>query len=465
MTISWTLSDSAKRDLEKYVSETMRKNGVPGLSMCLVKDGKIVYRRGFGSRCIEPPRPATPDTLYGVGSVSKAFTALAVMQLWEQGKIQLEESVRKYVESFDADSENSPVTVHQLLTHTTGFPDLGVAETVIGRIFDASSVWVPLGGLEDLILRINSAALERVSAKGDKFFYWNEGYALLGAIVEAASGQSYVDYMVKQVLKPLNMVRSAYSAAVLEQDTNSMTGYVADKDNKKRAMKFPAHPLVDAAGGLISSAFELANFVAMCMDHGVFNNTRIIGDEAIEKMLTPHVKHSLPPQAAGGDWYSYGFIINKNFCGHKLIGHGGNIGLSSAYIGFVPDQKVGVTLAANTDFDTSQLGLYALAHMLGVQPKEAMPNLTFEEKCDMLVGKYETFGGINKMSILQKGPNLYVEVAGQLGGLSIPLLIENNQVYMIYGAEKAPLEVRIHSPEKIDVFIERNVFHKVGKLT
>jgi CubicO group peptidase (beta-lactamase class C family) len=465
MTMSWTLSDSAKRDLEKYVSETMRKNGVPGLSLCLIRDGEVVYRRGFGSRSVEPPRPATPDTLYGVGSVSKAFTAMAIMKLWEEGKINLEDPIRKYVKAFEADSQASPVTVHQLLTHTSGFPDLGVAETVISRIFDAPSSWVPLGCLEDLVLRINLAATERVSDKGDRFFYWNEGYALLGAVIEAVSGQGYTDYMVQHVLKPLNMARSSYSASILEKDPDSMTGYISDKDNKKRPMKFPAHPLVDAAGGLISSATELANFVLMCMNNGVFNTTRVIGAEALKKVLTPYVKHSLPPQLAGGDWYGYGFIVNKDFCGHTLIGHGGNIGLSSAYIGFEPVERVGVTMAANTDFDTSQLGLYALAHMLGAQPKEVIPSVAFEEKCELLVGKYETYGGINKMSIIRKGLNLFVEVMGELGGFSFPLVMDGDQVYMVYGAEKVSLETRIHSPEKIDVFIERNVFHKVGKLT
>jgi CubicO group peptidase (beta-lactamase class C family) len=458
------LSAASKSRIEKYVASAMRKNNLPGLSLCLVKDGEVVYARGFGSRSLEPPKPSTPETLYGIGSVSKAFTAVSVLKLAEQGKVALEDPLNKYLPNFTADSGGSPVTVHQLLSHSSGFPDLGVAEEVIGKIFGMKTTWTPLGGVDDLLSLVNASSSERVSDKGDVFFYWNEGYALLGALIEKVSGQTYPDFVRNNVLAPLKMTRSTFDRNELEKDEDSMTGYVPEKEGKRKPQKFPSHPLVDAAGGLMSSAKELSHFVTMCIDNGKFEGTQVIDSKLLSKAFTPHIRHSLPPAMVGGEFYGYGFIINKDFHGHTLIGHGGNVGVSSAYIGFIPELRAGVSLVSNADFGSDTPALYALCVLCGIDPEKALISVAYEKRAEILKGRYESSNGAHKMTILEKVPVLSVEVGGEEGGaLALPLILEGEDVYILWGPERSKLRVDIHSPDKVDVFIERNVFHKVGK--
>jgi CubicO group peptidase (beta-lactamase class C family) len=461
MTNQRQLDYNSKEKLERYILQKMKNERLPAVSICLFVGDQTVYARGFGSASIEPPRSATPDTLYGVGSVTKAFTSIVVLKLYEEGKISLEDPVNKYIPSFNADRNTKPVTIHQLLTHTSGFPNLGSAEEIIGKMSDAPTSWIPLGSFDDLLNLINSASEERLSDEGDVFFYWNEGYALLGEIIQRVSGKKYTTYVTENILKPLGMSRSSFDRSVLDKDPDAMTGYLLTEKGGRKPQKFPAHPLVDAAGGLITSVSELSRFVSMCINKGVYKGNRVINRETLEKAFTPFVKHTLPSNLVGGDYYGYGFIINQNFQGYTLIGHGGNIGVSSAYFGFIPELSLGVTVACNSESPATLLGLYALCVLTGIDPESALPEVAFEKMCSKLTGKYATFNGVHKAIVTKDGPNLFLKLMeGETPSLSLPLVFEGNKAYLLWGSGK--LEVKIvQSKGKTQLYVERNVYHKI----
>jgi len=454
--------DYASKDrLERYILQTMRKERLLAVSICLLHGDQTVYARGFGSASIEPPRSATPDTLYGVGSVTKAFTSVAVLKLFEEGRISLEDPVRKYIPSFNADRDTKPVTIHQLLSHTSGFPNLGSAEEVIGKICDLPTSWVPLGGFEDLLNLINSASEERVSDEGDVFFYWNEGYALLGEVVERVGGKKYAAYVRENILEPLGMRRSTFDRGVLDSDPDAMTGYLPTEKGGRRPQKFPAHPLVDSAGGLITGVSELSHFVGMCINKGSYKGNRIIREETLMKAFAPYVRHTLPSTLVGGDYYGYGFIINKSFQGYTLIGHGGNIGVSSAYFGFIPELSLGVTVACNSEASTTMLGLYALCLLAGMDPEGVLPEVAFERRCSTLTGKYATFNGLHKATITRDGPNLFLKLLeGETPSLSLPIVFEKDKGYLLWGSGKLEIKI-VQDKGKTHLYVERNVYHKV----
>ena len=460
-TIDFDVGDRTR--LESYITETMRRNHLYGLSINILKDGRSTYSRGFGSRTVDPPAPATPDTLYGIGSSTKFFTAIAILKLFENGKIDLYDPVEKYIKGLNTDSKNHPVTIHQLLTHSSGYPDLGTAETTIGHMLGQQSVWTPLGTVEDMIRLINEARSERVTTKGDVFMYWNEGYALLGRVIEEVTGKRYSDFITKNILQPLEMKRSTFERSKLEADEDGMTGYYMAKDGKRVPQKFPSHPLVDAAGGLITSVSELGHFVTMLIDGGIYKGTRIIKKGSLEKAFTPHVKNNFAPSMGEGNYYGYGITVDSNFFGHTKLGHGGNVAVSSAYFGFIPNLKIGVCLASNSDFLTSPIGDYALALMLGKDPDTELPWVSFEKKVEILSGKYETYKGATTMQIVQKGFSLFMEVGRDLESLSVPLMFEGNDFYAVEGPDKIKLDVNVHSKDNIDIRFDRLVFHKVGK--
>ncbi|HVP93019.1 MAG TPA: serine hydrolase domain-containing protein, partial [Acidobacteriota bacterium] len=196
--------------LERFVTESMQQDHVPGLSLAIVEDDHVVYARGFGARRLKDNAPATPDTLYGVGSCTKSFTALAIMQLAEQGKLTVKDPVRKHLPEFKVGKEETPITIHNLLTHSSGIPDLGAADVEISRLMGLSEKWVPFSSFEDLLLHVNDAKEEVAAEPGNRFFYLNEGYELLGIIIERVSGMRYESYVREKILEPLNMNRSTF---------------------------------------------------------------------------------------------------------------------------------------------------------------------------------------------------------------------------------------------------------------
>jgi CubicO group peptidase (beta-lactamase class C family) len=456
--------ESSVKTLEKYVVDVMTKNKVPGLGLALIKDDSLIYSRGFGSRSIEEAKPATPDTLFGVGSVTKSFTALAIMQLVERGKLSVQDSVQKYIPNFRPGNDADKTQIFHLLTHTCGLPALGAAEVLIKRGIGQDDVGVPLGSIDDLVSHINEGATERAAKPGERFFYWNEGYALLGRIIELITGEEYGAYVTKNILKPLKMIRSSFSRDVLRNDKDAMTPYMPSKNGKLVSAPFPAHPLIDAAGGLISSANELANYVLMCLSMGKFDDKQIIDSSLLKEAFHPHIQSGLP-SSFGENKYGYGWLVTTNFLGHTLISHGGNIGVSTANIGFIPELGVGVTLASNSGLTpTSFIVLYALALLAGKDPSEALPFIKTENRLDAIAGHYESYKGITKFNIRRQGFMLYAEFKDELGSQTFPLIPDGDGFYALLGPEKMPVEVKIESVDKVDIFLERNRFHKVGKL-
>lgn len=155
--------------LEDFILERIKKTRIPGLSIAVVKNNEIIYMRGFGFRNIDKGLPATPNTIYCIGSITKSFTALAVLKLVEQGKLDLHDPIDRYI-PLDIRPFNEPIRIHHLLTHSSGIPALAYAEAFIRSSLELNEVWLPLATPEDIISFMRGAK-EWVEARpGDKFF-------------------------------------------------------------------------------------------------------------------------------------------------------------------------------------------------------------------------------------------------------------------------------------------------------
>ncbi|MEM0134071.1 MAG: serine hydrolase [Thermoplasmatales archaeon] len=451
------------QQLDSFVADIMRRNKVYGLSIHISKEGQSIYARGYGLRSVNPPRPATPDTLYGIGSATKIFTALAVLKLVEKLKIRLEDPVDEYIHGLKTGQKKNKVTIHQLLSHTSGYPDLGMALGTLGQPLGEQEMWSPLGNIHDLLTLINGAEKERISSKGDVFMYWNEGYVLLSNVIEVAGGESYPDFVRKNILEPLEMNRSTFDPSKLESDIDSMVGYYTREDGNQVPQKFPYHPLGYADGGLISSVSEMSHLLIMLMNEGNYNGRRIISKELVNIALTPHIEVNFPTRSNKKLFYGYGIVIDNNFLGHSKFGHGGNVAVSSAYFGFIPDQKIGVAIASNSDFGTYSIADYALCLSLGKSPEE-LEYVEFLKRTDMICGRYETYNGSTKMQISMKGPNLFMEIGSSGRANLIPIIAERRGFFAILGPNRVKLEVKAIPHGIVDIRFDRLVFHRVGKI-
>jgi len=204
-------------ELENFVFQRMAESGFVGLSIATIEEGELNYKRGFGFRDFDRGTSVTPETTYCIGSVTKPFTALAVMQLHEKGLLSLDDPVEKHI-PFKVRPMGEPILVKHLLSHSSGLANLGYAEVTLSAITDASAQWFPISSPQDLLVFMNGAEDWAVSKPGQRYGYLNEGYILLGMIIEEASGVAYADYVKESILDPLGMSRSTFREDEVEKD-------------------------------------------------------------------------------------------------------------------------------------------------------------------------------------------------------------------------------------------------------
>lgn len=455
---------------EGLVAEGMMRDRVPGLSLAVVVGGQVVYARGFGARSFKDNQPATPHTLYGIGSCTKSFTALAIMQLMEHGKLDVHDPVKKHLPEFKIGKDDNPITIHHLLTHSSGIPDLGGASIEIVRMLGVDEKWVPFSSFEDLMLHVNGAKDEVAADPGKRFFYLNEGYELLGMIIERVSGMRYEYYVRDKILRPLKMNRSTFLKEEFEKDADVMTPYFKEKKNGTVVATPTVHPidrLSYADGGLMSSVIEVTNYLIANMNHGVFEGTKLLDSRLLQEMHKPHVQTNFPT-LFGKMWYGYGWLMEDEFFGHSLIGHSGHTGASSANLWFVPDLNIGAIYACNAggDESLSLIPPVILAFLIGKDPLKEIPVFEIEKKMGMLIGEYEGYKGVTKVSVVRKGGILLLESEKKLGEGSYPLIpesdkLENLRFYIPMAGARTPAEFVIDASGKVDLFVDRYRFHKV----
>ena len=470
--MSSELPDGFVERFEGKVATAMKEMHVPGMSVSMVKNGSVIYTRGFGARNLEKNLPATPDTLYGIGSCTKSFTALAIMQLAEQGKLNVQDSVGKHL-PFRLGSKENPIRIHHLLSMSSGIPNLGLAEVLLSRAFGVDEKWVPASSFDDLMLHVNSAQQEIAAEPGIRYFYFNTGFTLLGEVVARVSKMPYEQYIGEKILKPLKMSRSTFLEEEFEKDPDVMTAYRTQEEAGETKVVPSRHPFdrfIYAPGGLLSSTNELTNYLLANINRGIFEDKKILDDSLMEEMHKVQLEVGTFRDTFGNYGkmgYGYGWLVADDFLGHKIVMHGGSTGVSSAQLMFMPDLKIGIAAAANSGQTPMPVLIGALVTLMGKDPEKEIPDFEIERKLAVLVGEYETYKGINKASVKKKGSLLYVDSEMWGTKTSYPLIPETDKIeeykfYTISGPSKrTPVEFVVDSSDKIDLYIDRNRFHKI----
>jgi len=450
--------------LENFIFEKMSKTHLPSLGATIVKDEEIVYSRGFGLRDLEHGLKVTPDTLYGIGSVTKSFTALSIMQLVEEGKLSLDDPVSTYV-PLDLKSIEEPCRIWHLLSHASGMPALAYAEAFIRYMTGAGGKWIPTASYEDIFTFMREADHWILAKPGERWFYLNEGYVILGYIIEKLSKMKYEEYVKKKILEPLQMNRSFFRKEEVETDPNMATPYIITRDEECKKSTYTYSP-ISSDGGLISSVLDLAHYITMYLNRGKYEGDTLLSPNLIEEMEKPKVK--LPLQIFGGEAYGYGLMIIPDFLGSKLAEHGGSVLVATAYMGYIPEKSVGIAILANgSGYPLSQIGLYGLALMLEENP-ESLPFIKVERTYYSLTGVYETYKGTMKAEVVNKAGILHIEIKDKYTDMIIPLIPEDidgdlKTFYTVQAGGKLPVQF-IVKEDKVDLIYERYRLKKVGNL-
>lgn len=313
-------------------AERMEKLHIPGAVVAVVKDGRTVFSKGYGVADVERKTPVVPDrTIFRIGSITKVFTALAVMQLADRGKLKLGDDVNKHLKSLRVpDAFARPITFHDLLTHSAGLDEISPGR----RTGDESKV-VPLG--EFLKTRI-----VRHLPPGEIISYTTYHPALAALAVEEITGTPFKAYLRQNVFEPLGMGRTSIASVPGEFRQDLATGYEYDggKYQKLPFQWFHTYPASD----INSTAADMARFMVANLQHGALEGKRILSEAASREMQATHFRNH--PRVPG---WAYGFYEGEQN-GLRFVEHGGSMDDGySALMTLLPEKNVGIFLACNTE--------------------------------------------------------------------------------------------------------------------
>ncbi len=347
-------------ELEAYIQELVDIGIPPGLSLAVVKDGRIIYSRGFG--WADRPRgiPAAPESVYHWWSITKIATAIAVFQLQEKGKLQLDDPVIQSLPFFDVEypsGSSKAVTIRNLLNHSSGLPDPGL--NIITWIHHDGE---PPYNQTELVKSVLPEYSKLLFEPGERSEYTNIGYMVLGAIIEKITGETYEDYIRQNILQPLGMNQSDFlyteamknEAAGSHPVNNALTplmplildmSYVRDIDDDHIWLK-RVYTHQTPSTGLIGSVTDAALLAAAYLNGGELNGKRILSRESVEAMthdsqIKVKNEDSLDYRRQGLGWRIYG--KSKRW----VVTHdGGGVGFVTK-IQLYPDENLGIILFAN----------------------------------------------------------------------------------------------------------------------
>lgn len=308
--------------IDDYVALQMRRQQVPGLSLAVVQDGRVVKQRGYGFADLELKVPVTSDTVFEIGSITKQFVAAAVMTLVEQGRINLDDPASRYLS--DLPSAWREVTLRQLLTHTSGIPDF---EEILGY----GAYRTPTTAQQLIAV---AAAKPIDFPPGAQWHYSNTGYYLLGLVLEQVSGTPYVPLIVQRILDPAGMTRTR-SSAPTDIIAGRASGYALEEGRivNRDAIQPTA---VGGAGDLVSTTGDLVKWNAL------LDARAVLAQESYAQMWS---NHALTDGSPSG--YGFGWFVSP-VRGHRAQEHsGGTAGFSSDILR-LPDDRVTVIVLTNS---------------------------------------------------------------------------------------------------------------------
>jgi CubicO group peptidase (beta-lactamase class C family) len=332
--------------LEGYIQKSMRDWNVPGLGIAIVKDDKVVLAKGFGVRKLGEAAPVDESTLFAIGSTSKAFTAAAVSMLVDEGKVDWDAPVTKYLSKFQL---SDPYVTRQLKVR-----DLFCHRVGIDR---GDDIWLYAEIGRDEILR-RARYLPQIEGFRYAYGYNNIMYLAAGQLIEAVTGETWDEFVRKRIFNPLGMADTNTSVTSLQTNRDVATPHQL-RDGVVSTVPWRNIDNVAPAGAINSSATDMAAWLRLQLASGAFNGKQVLSSSAITEMRTPH---NVIPYPGVDNWeselrpfwpaethfmlYGLGWFL-EDYRGREVIWHGGSIDGMTAMVAIMPEENLGVVTLAN----------------------------------------------------------------------------------------------------------------------
>ena len=396
-----TSLDRAFQFIDNYTESRMRAVNMPGLALAVTDRDRLLRVAAFGYADLAAGTPVLPDTMFEIGSIGKSFTNIALLQLVDEGRLDLHVPVSTYLPWFEVQSDYGPITTHHLMTHTAGLP----SGTDIG----------PHGLYEAWALR----ELRTGAPPGVQFRYSNVGYKTLGFLLETLDGRSYADSIQARVLDPLGM---DHSHPVISHETRKLAavGYRPFYDDRPEHVD---HGLVPALwteygvgdGCQASTAADMAFYLRMLMNRGRGPAGRVISEDSYRLLTQP----AIATRQWGGAQYGYGLILAE-LEGHSCLGHGGSTtGFVSAIIADMED-GIGVVVLVNgwvRSYGAADMAMHLLKMLRAGVHADKLPEPGPDADPGSIINAADYAGaygaGENCLTVIADGDRLHLQWDGQ----------------------------------------------------
>ncbi len=408
---------------DAFAADFLERHKVPGAAVAIVKDGETAYERGFGFRNLEGREPVTPVTLFGLASLTKSFTAITLLALQERGALSLEDPVTKFLPGFSYPglATREAVRLWHLASHTSGLPPLRGLDYAIrpsqagdpAEQFNARDY----GGapaLDDhraLLAYLAEGERPALGGPGAVLSYSNEGFALLGAVVEAATGDPYPEVVAREVLRPLGLSGAGFLTERLRAGGNLTELYTATPEGEViHSPKWEEAPAYLATGFLKASARDLEAYLKHLL--WPVKGRPAVGSASLRELFRPRA------WAERLTAYGLGWMLREDYRGHSLWRHGGSLKGVSSHLGGVPDLGLGVAVLANLDdVPVKRLWHAAVNAYLGRpldEPPFGTPSTVLDEPTTRrLAGVYESGEPWGRLELVRSGAALIALVGEQ----------------------------------------------------
>jgi CubicO group peptidase (beta-lactamase class C family) len=348
-------TDKRLAGLDTFALRVLKEWNAPGVTIAVVEKNKVVYTGGFGYRDNENKLPVTENTLFAIGSCTKAFTASMLGMLESEGKVSLDKPVRDYLPElrFQNEYTNDHVTLRDMMCHRTGLPrhDLSWYGSTASR--------------KELLERIQYQ--EPSAALRERYQYNNFMFMSQGIVIEKLTGKSWEENLRERILLPLGMTNTVMSVGGMEQSADKSFAYEV-KETKITKIPYRNIDAIGPAGSINSSAKDMANWLITWINDGKFNNKQIIPASYRNQAITPHVvSNGGLPGAENPDVHfgNYGLAWGMvSYRGHFRVEHGGGIDGFITSTGFFPSDSIGIFVVSNQGGPTTAIRNFIADRML-----------------------------------------------------------------------------------------------------
>ncbi len=321
---------------EEFVEAARAAWEVPGVAMAVVRDGEVAWAHGFGHRDVEAKLPVTPHTLFAIGSASKAFTTFALGTLVDEGKLDWDEPVRRYLPAFRLHdpAASELITPRDLVTHRSGLPRHDL-------LWYNNNSWTRT----EFVARL--AHLEPSEQLRAKFQYNNLMYLTAGYLLEQLTGKTWEAAVRERILAPLGMTRSNFSVAESQRSDDFSSPY-EERDDAVVKIPFRSIDAVGPAGSINSSVEEMAEWIKLHLAAGKLGDRRLIGKATLADLHSPQmvVGDTIERPELSQTSYGMGWMIDT-YRGHRRVHHGGGIDGFSAMVTLLPEDGIGMVVLSN----------------------------------------------------------------------------------------------------------------------